>query len=203
VKFPGIRQIERRRATAGWRTASRGAATTRTPAASATRTAARARAGPAALTTTEPAVLVGLHPCFEEDWRDGLFHERIVEPLGRAALSHERGAVDAAEIRRQPDVVFLRELDEFIVHVGIADTVEEAFDARLDHPLGVVEIEDVADRAQPEFLRLVGGRLINLRRDLFLRAVAIVDPDLHEIGLVRREVADSGSRFVGSRDRIR
>ncbi len=98
--------------------------------------------------------------------------------------------------------MLLRELDEFVVDFLVADAVQEPLDAGAHQELGVVEVEDVGDRRQALLAGLVGGRREHLRRELLLAAVAAVDPDLDEIGLVRREVLDGPARLGDAGDRI-
>src|SRR4051812_36748332 len=59
-------------------------------------------------------VLVGLRALADERRRDRLARQRLVEPRRRAVLALERGAVDAAEVGREPDVMLLCELDELV-----------------------------------------------------------------------------------------
>ena len=99
--------------------------------------------------------------------------------------------------------MLLREIDVLVIDLPIANAVQEPLDAGADHPLGVFEIEDVSDHAQVVLMCLIGRRLIDVARHLLLRAVAVVDPQLHEIGLVRREIADGLSSFFRRRHGIR
>ena len=149
------------------------------------------------------ALVVNLLAHADQRGRDRFPHQRLVDPVRPAVVADQREAVDAAEVRRDPDVVLLGEPDVLVVDLLVAHAVQEAFDAGADHQLGVGEVEHMADRAQPELLGLIGRGGEHLRRQLGGAAAAIVDPDLDEVGLERGELAHEAARILGAGDRER
>ncbi len=134
---------------------------------------------------------------------NGFPHQRLVKPSGRAVLTNERGPIDAAEVRRDPDVVLLRKPDEFVVHLLIANAMQEAFDAGPHEEFRIGEIEHVGDCGEPLLVRFVGRCREHLRRQLLLPAIAAVHPNLDEVRLVACEVLHGLARLRYARDRVR
>ncbi len=149
------------------------------------------------------AFLVHLGARADERGRNGFPHQRLVEPGRRSVLSNEGYPIDATEVRCDPDIALLREADEFVVDFLVPDAVQEALDAGAHQELRVRQVEDVGDRGQPLLVRLVACRREHLGRELLLAAVAAVDPDLDEIGLVGCEVLHGLARLRNARDRVR
>ena len=66
--------------------------------------------------------------------------------------------------------------------------MREGVEIGAHQPFRVVHVEDVRGDAQTEFVRLVDDGGILLRRHLLDLALPVVDPDLDDVDLVRREL---------------
>ena len=79
----------------------------------------------------------------------------------------------------------LHQRHELVVDVAVAHAVREGVDAGLQQPLRVLEREDVRGDAELVLVRFVDDGAVELGRQLLELAVAIVDPDLDDVDLLR------------------
>ena len=91
---------------------------------------------------------------------------------------------------------------QFVVDVLVANAVREGVDPGTHEPLRVLEIEDVRGDPQPALVRLVDDGAIEFRRQLLVLAVPVVDPDLDDVDLVRRELLHRLAAFRLGRNPI-
>ena len=81
--------------------------------------------------------------------------------------------------------------------------MREPFDALSYQALGIFKVEHVRDRSQIVLMGFVDGCSVKFRRQLFLRMVSIVDPNLHEVGTVRSQIAHGLPGLFGASQAIR
>ena len=116
--------------------------------------------------------------------RKGLPQDRIVDP-GRL-LGVERAALAPQRLHEEHVGPLLEQRDELVVDVLVAHHVGEAVDAGAHQVLDVVEGGDVRHHAHVVLVRLVDDRAIEVGLELLHGAVAVVDPDLDQVGLAGR-----------------
>ena len=132
--------------------------------------------------------------------RRDLVQERCVEPGRRFGVD---GVLADRDIGHLRDVMLKHQRHELVVDFLVPDEMGKRVDAGAREILGVVQIEDVCDHARVERVRLVDDRAIQRGAQLRHRAVAIVDPDLDEVDLVRDLFANRATRFLFGGDAIR
>ena len=85
--------------------------------------------------------------------------------------------------------------DGFVVDVLVADAVREGVEIGAHQSFRIVHVEDVRGDAQTEFVRLVDDGGILFRCHLLDLALPVVDPDLDDVDLVRRELLHGLAAF--------
>ena len=127
---------------------------------------------------------------------------------GRLGEPPRLGSVDVEprrkERQREEDLrPFLQQSKQLVVHVAITDRMKEPIDARPKKTLRIVERRDVCEHAQLMLVRLVDDGAIQDGAQLRHRAVAVVDPDLDEVDVLRRQFPDVLSGLALAGDAIR
>ena len=74
--------------------------------------------------------------------------------------------------------------------------MREAIDIGAQQIFHIIELHDVGEDVHVVLVRFVDDRPIQIRMKLLDRSSAIVNPDLHHIGLLGREFAHIGTRFL-------
>ena len=89
----------------------------------------------------------------------------------------------------------LEERQPLVVDVAVAHAVGERINARPQQPLRIVEREDVRGHPQSALVRFLDDRAVEVRRQLLVLPVAVVDPDLDDVDLLRGELLDGLARL--------
>ena len=89
----------------------------------------------------------------------------------------------------------LQQREQLVVDVAIPDDVTEAVDAGPQQVLGVGERGDVRHDADAVSVRLVDDRAIQRRPELFDRPIAIVHPDLDQVGALGAQLPNVLARL--------
>ena len=97
----------------------------------------------------------------------------------------------------------LEQRQDLVVDVPVADAVGERVDAGPQQPLRVVEREDVRGHPQTALVRLVDDRPYRSGVSFLYLPVAVVDPDLDDVDLLRGELLHGLAAFVGVVDPVR
>src|SRR5262245_36920091 len=118
--------------------------------------------------------------------RNRLVQKWIIEPCGAARL--HPAAADTEIWCHEYSGMLPQQLEEFFVHFFVANQMSEAFDARAQQALRIVQIEHVRDDAQVVFVSLIDGCSVQFRGQFFLRTVAVVHPDFYEVGSMRSQI---------------
>ena len=135
----------------------------------------------------------------------GLDPKRLlgVRPVGGRVLQFlqllgRHGAAQPAEVGRDASVGKIRheddvrprldQRDECLVDVFVAHPVGEGVEPGFQQPHGILEREDVRRDAERVLVGLIDHCAIQIRRELLVFAVAVVNPDLDQVDLLRGEL---------------
>ena len=97
----------------------------------------------------------------------------------------------------------LPECEDLVVNIHVSDSVRKRIDACAEKPLRVLKPKDVRRDTKTVRVGLVDDRTVEGWGQPLVLPAAVVDPDLDEIYLLRRQFADGISCLFLTRDPMR